>query len=120
MPFLDPVVAELALALPTAAQVRGFAKKRLLRSAVEPLVGARASRAGARRASRSPPPPGCAGSSSRSPATCSRAERLARQGYFEPAAVTRLIDEHVDRREDHSRQLWGLITFSLWLEPSRG
>ena len=48
------------------------------------------------------------------------ADRLRRQGYFEPAAVSRLIDEHVDRREDHSRQLWGLITFSLWLEPSRG
>ena len=41
VPFLDPVVAELALALPPAARVRGFAKKRLLRSAVEPLVGAR-------------------------------------------------------------------------------
>jgi asparagine synthase (glutamine-hydrolysing) len=48
------------------------------------------------------------------------ADRLRRQGYFEPAAVARLIDEHVDRREDHSRQLWGLITFSLWLESSRG
>ena len=39
VPFLDPVVAELALALPVAARVRGFAKKRLLRAAVEPLVG---------------------------------------------------------------------------------
>ena len=69
VPFLDPAVAELALALPVAARVRGFAKKRLLRSAVEPLSAAR-SRAGARRASRSPPPRGCAASSSRSAARC--------------------------------------------------
>jgi len=42
------------------------------------------------------------------------AERLRGQGYFDPAAVTGLIDEHVARREDHSRQLWGLMSFSLW------
>jgi asparagine synthase (glutamine-hydrolysing) len=42
--------------------------------------------------------------------------RLRRQGYFEPAAVTRLLREHTARRQDHSRQLWGLICFSLWAE----
>jgi asparagine synthase (glutamine-hydrolysing) len=119
VPFLDPVVAELALALRrpracaasprSAAALGGRAARRRARS-----------RAGARRASRSRPPRGCAGSSSRSPARCWAPTRLRRQGYFEPAAVSRLIDEHVDRREDHSRQLWGLITFSLWLEPARG
>ncbi len=44
------------------------------------------------------------------------AERLRRQGYFQPAAVARLIDEHVARREDRSRQLWGLLAFTLWHE----
>ena len=82
VPFLDPVVAELALALPPAARVRGSGKKRLLRSAVEPLRRRARSRAGARRASRSPPPPGCAGSSSRSPATCSRADAAAPPGLL--------------------------------------
>ena len=38
VPFLDPVVAELALALPTRLKVRGFSKKRLLRKAVAPLL----------------------------------------------------------------------------------
>src|SRR3954465_1947476 len=38
VPFLDPVVAELALALDTRQKVRGFSKKRLLRKAVEPLL----------------------------------------------------------------------------------
>jgi hypothetical protein len=30
--------------------------------------------------------------------------------------VERLLGEHLDRRQDHSRQLWGLISFSLWAE----
>ena len=38
VPILDPVVAELALALPSRHKVRGLTKKRLLRRAVEPLV----------------------------------------------------------------------------------
>ena len=35
---------------------------------------------------------------------------------FEPATVTRLLDDHVAGREDLSRQLWGLLTFTLWHE----
>jgi hypothetical protein len=27
-----------------------------------------------------------------------------------------MIDAHVSRREDLSRQLWGLLTFTLWHE----
>jgi hypothetical protein len=30
--------------------------------------------------------------------------------------VRRLLDEHVAGAEDWSRQLWGLLTFTLWYE----
>jgi hypothetical protein len=30
--------------------------------------------------------------------------------------VTRLLDDHVAGREDRSRQLWGLLAFTLWHE----
>jgi len=43
-------------------------------------------------------------------------ERLRRQGFFEPAAVQRVLDHHVSGREDLSRQLWGLLAFTLWHE----
>src|SRR5262249_56191368 len=43
-------------------------------------------------------------------------ETLRRQGFFRPEAVTRLIDDHVAGREDLSRQLWGLLAFTLWHE----
>ena len=41
---------------------------------------------------------------------------IRRQGFFRPEAVTRLIDAHVSGREDLSRQLWGLLAFTLWHE----
>ena len=30
--------------------------------------------------------------------------------------MTRLIDDHVAGRQDLSRQLWGLLSFTLWHE----
>jgi asparagine synthase (glutamine-hydrolysing) len=39
---------------------------------------------------------------------------LARRGLLDAPVVTRLLDEHVARREDHSRALWGLLCFVLW------
>jgi len=30
--------------------------------------------------------------------------------------VSRLLDVHVSGRDDLSRQIWGLLTFSLWHE----
>ena len=41
---------------------------------------------------------------------------LRRQGFFAPEVVTGLLDRHVARREDLSRQLWGLLAFTLWFE----
>ena len=38
VPYLDTEVASFAMALPTSAKVRGWAKKRILRKAAEPLV----------------------------------------------------------------------------------
>src|SRR5436305_2030099 len=46
--------------------------------------------------------------------------RVRAQGYFEPAAVSELLEAHCARREDYSRQLWGLISFSLWAEQVAG
>ena len=80
----------------------------------------RSSRAGssalASGGSRSRPRPGCAASWRRWPASCWPRSAPTSQGYFEPGAVNRLLQEHLDRRQDHSRQLWGLMCFSLWAE----
>jgi asparagine synthase (glutamine-hydrolysing) len=41
---------------------------------------------------------------------------LRRGGVLDPAPVQRLLDEHVARREDHSRPLWGLLCLALWMD----
>ena len=43
-------------------------------------------------------------------------ERVRAQGYLDPDAVTAVIDEHVSGREDLSRNIWGLVSLSLWLD----
>ena len=41
---------------------------------------------------------------------------LSRQGFLDPPVVACMIDEHTTGREDLSRQLWGLLSFTLWYE----
>lgn len=36
------------------------------------------------------------------------------RGYFNPASVRRLVDEHDRRKWDHSYRLWSLMCFELW------
>ncbi len=115
VPFLDPVVAELAMALPTAQKVRGLAKKRLLRRAAAPLIPPAIARA-RKRGFSIPAAAWLRGELEPFAREVLSPQRIRSQGYFEPAAVTGLLNEHVARRQDNSRQLWGLISFSLWAE----
>ena len=71
---------------------------------------------GASAASRSPPPPGCAASSSRSRARRSPPRRCAARASSSPQRSSALLDDHVAGRADLSRQLWGLLAFTLWYE----
>jgi asparagine synthase (glutamine-hydrolysing) len=42
--------------------------------------------------------------------------RVRVQGLLDPAAVGAVLDRHVAGEEDLSRQLWGLLSLSLWLD----
>jgi asparagine synthase (glutamine-hydrolysing) len=115
VPYLDPVVTNLALALPTHLKVRGLRKKVLLRRAAAPLLPRRIVY-GRKRGFSIPAAAWLRGELEGFARDVLSRETVARQGYFEPGVVTRLIDEHVAGREDLSRQLWGLIAFTLWHE----
>jgi asparagine synthase (glutamine-hydrolysing) len=41
-------------------------------------------------------------------------ERVAGKGFFDPAAVKRLIGDHLSGRKDNRKQLWTLFVFELW------
>ena len=115
VPFCDAAVAELALALPTSKKVRGFAKKRLLRRAVSPLLPRPIVR-GKKQGFSVPLAAWLRGGLEPFAREVLSAETLGRQGYFHPQRVARLIDDHVSRRDDLSRQIWGLMAFTLWAE----
>ena len=86
VPFCDQVVAELALALPTRQKVRGFAKKRLLRRAVAPLLP-RAITHGKKQGFSIPVAAWLRGELEPY-ARQVLEETIARQGYFRPAALS--------------------------------
>ena len=48
------------------------------------------------------------------------ADRLKRDGFFEPVVVQRLIDDHMDGRRDNRKALWTLFMFQRWHERYAG
>jgi asparagine synthase (glutamine-hydrolysing) len=115
VPFMDPVVADFAFSLPARHKVRGFQKKRLLRKAVESLLPREVVH-GRKRGFSIPAAAWLRGELQPFARETLSPERLRRQGFLRPSAVQRVIDAHVAGREDLSRQLWGLLAFTLWYE----
>ena len=115
VPFLDPAVTNFAAALPAKHRVHGLRKKVLLRKAVAPLVPREIVR-GKKRGFSIPAAAWLRGELEPFARETLSAETLRRQGYFRPEAVTALLDRHVAGKEDLSRQLWGLLAFTLWHE----
>jgi asparagine synthase (glutamine-hydrolysing) len=115
VPYLDTSVTNLALALPTRHKVQLLAKKVLLRKAAEPLLP-REIVHGRKRGFSIPAAAWLRGELEPFARETLSADRLRRQGFFRPEVVSRLVDDHVSGREDLSRQLWGLLAFTLWHE----
>ena len=115
VPYLDTVVTNLALALPARQKVRGLAKKVLLRKAAQPLLP-REIVHGKKRGFSIPAAAWLRGELEPFARETLSTDTLRSQGFFEPAVVRRLLDDHVAGREDLSRQLWGLLAFTLWHE----
>ena len=115
VPFLDREVAALAYALPRSARVRGLDKKRLLRRAVAPLLPREVVH-GRKRGFSIPAAGWLRGDLVPFAREVLSPAAVRRQGFFDPAAVSRLLERHVAGSEDVSRQLWGLLSFALWYE----
>jgi asparagine synthase (glutamine-hydrolysing) len=115
VPFLDGAITNFAFSLPTKHKVRGLSKKVLLRKAAEPLLPREVVH-GRKRGFSIPAAAWLRGELAPFARATLSSETLRRQGFFDPVVVSRLIDDHVDGAEDRSRQLWGLLAFTLWHE----
>jgi len=115
VPYLDAEVAGFALGLPRRQRVRGLAKKRLLRRALAPLLPKQVLR-GPKQGFSIPVAAWLRGPLQGFAREVLSAETLSRQGWLDPTVVTAQLDRHCSGREDLSRQLWGLIAFTLWFD----
>src|SRR3954449_9623808 len=104
VPYLDTVVTNLALALPTKHKLRGFSKKVLLRKAAAPLLPRQIVQ-GKKRGFSIPAAAWLRGELEPFARETLSPNVLRRQGFFRPEVVTRLLEDHVAGREDRSRQL---------------
>ncbi|HEV2380196.1 MAG TPA: asparagine synthase (glutamine-hydrolyzing) [Terriglobia bacterium] len=114
-PFLDQRLVEFAAGLPASLKLRHFRLKDILKRAVEPWVPPQVIHRQKR--GFSVPIANWMRQELRpllqeklSP------ERLQRQGWFNPAFVGRLVEEHLAGRADHRKPLWTLLCFQLWHE----
>ncbi|HEX2096283.1 MAG TPA: asparagine synthase (glutamine-hydrolyzing) [Solirubrobacterales bacterium] len=115
VPFLDNDVAEFALSLATPLKVRALAKKRLLRRALAPLIPREVLR-GPKQGFSIPVAAWLRGPLEGYARDLLSPANLDRQGCFDAATVNGLLDSHCSGREDLSRQLWGLMAFTLWFD----
>jgi asparagine synthase (glutamine-hydrolysing) len=114
-PFLDHAMVELAGRIPTSLKVRGLRTKVILKDALRgvlpsPILERRKQGFGV------PIAPWLRGPLRGVLEEWLRPERVAKVGLFEPAAVTRLVDEHVSGRRNRAKILWALLVFDAWRE----
>lgn len=113
VPFLDRSMLELTRRIPSRLRLRGMTTKYLLRRAMADRLPAAVVR-GKKRGFNVPMPAWLAGGLRDFTRDTLSPQRLRRQGLFRPAAVERLVADHLARRRDHSRAIWTLLVLSMW------
>jgi asparagine synthase (glutamine-hydrolysing) len=114
-PFIDHELVELVAQMPASIKLRGFDKKHLLKQAIAPLIPAEILK---RPKKGFTIPLTLWLRSELQPYMRSVLEKskIERTGLLQWPAVNRLIEEHVERKQNHQARLWALIVFMNWHE----
>jgi asparagine synthase (glutamine-hydrolysing) len=113
VPFLDRSMVELSRRIPSRLRLRGMTTKYLLRRAMADRLPPSVVN-GKKRGFNVPMPSWLTGGLRDFTRDVLSPQRLRRQGLFKPAAVERLVSDHLARRLDHSRAIWTLLVLSVW------
>ena len=115
VPFLDHRLVEYAAKVPSRVKVPGGKKKYLLKKGLEPLLDH--DLLYRKKAGFNVPKNQWLRNELRELVGDVLApERLARHGLLDPGVVSRLVDEHQQRRADHSFAIWSVLIFQLWYD----
>lgn len=113
VPFLDHELVEAAFALPGGFKLRGMDKKHVLKRALARRLPGDVLRR--RKRGFNVPMARWLRSELDEAVRYHLGESRQRSlGFFQPEAVKRLRREHFQHRRDRSREIWGLLNFSLW------
>ena len=115
VPFLNQVVLEVAAQMPLEMKLRGFTRKHVLRRIMKGVLPDRIVKRSKKGFNipvakwfRNELKPLLQDSLAES--------KIVRQGLFEPAAVSTMLDEHFSGRRDNRKHLWTLLIFQLWYD----
>jgi len=112
-PLLDHEVMELGVSLPDRLKTRGLRGKVALRRAFADALPAEVARRG-KAGFGVPLADWFRGELRELAADVLLDDRARKRGQLRPAAVKRLLDEHVAGRADHGHRLWCLVMLELW------
>jgi asparagine synthase (glutamine-hydrolysing) len=113
-PFLDHRIVEFAAQLPASLKIRGRTLKRVLRELMRNKLPA-AILQRPKEGLDIPAQEWLRGPLRSLLLDALGPESVARAGLFSPAAVTRLLERHLNRRANLGYHLWGLLTLHLWI-----
>lgn len=118
VPLLSTPLIEFAFSLPGRLKMPGYQTKRLLRRAMADRLPARIT-AGRKRGFNAPLPRWLTGTFRPLVDEYLSEDTLRRQGYLQPEEVDRWVQRHMNRTGEHSREIWSLLMFSLWVEEHK-
>ncbi len=119
VPVLDHKIVEFAFRLPAHLRLKGRTTKYLLKKAVAPLLPPQIL-AKKKQGFSIPIKNWLTGELRPLMTDLLDAGRVRRRGWFEPAEVRKLVDEHLAGRENHSHRLWSMMVFELWQQRFAG
>ncbi len=114
-PFLDPELVAFAAALPYRLKLRGRTMKHILKQSMDPLLPKRIA-GRAKKGFGIPVAKWVKGPLKELFRETLAVDRIKREGYFRPGAVSKLLRDHFDGRADNRKKLWTLFIFERWLE----
>jgi asparagine synthase (glutamine-hydrolysing) len=113
VPMLDYNVVEFAASIPAMLKLKGFQKKYVLKKAMEKLLPRKILHR--KKKGFSIPAPRWLKEELKPLVLDALAPaELKRTGFFNPASVHEVLNQHFEGVKDNSRQIWGLLVFMLW------
>jgi asparagine synthase (glutamine-hydrolysing) len=118
VPLLATPLIEFAFSLSGQLKMPGYQTKRLLRTAMADALPPKIAALG-KRGFNAPLPRWLTGPFRPLVDEYLSKDVVRRQGYLQFDEVSRLVTRHMDRTAEHSRELWILLMFSLWVEEHK-